>query len=621
MGRTFFILIVFVVPVVLFGNAQAAINDGLVAYYPFNNNANDESGNQNDGDVNGPVLSRDRLGNYNSAYRFDGESDFILVDDDSTIDIPGPNFSISAWIQVNSFGSTQVIVRKALEPNLEYMLAITSEGMLYFDGEAGSNWGTVSDNSITLGEWHHVAGVRNNGQVLLYIDGSLNKTSTTSLGTRATTGPMTIGINYDEYLNNTQSTWDFNGLIDEVRIYNRALSISEIEELGDEVDGTSDHDQVTITSGTLNSANLSTSAPQITVDPGETISGTVRINVHNTHDSNAIFPVGYAYSWASDNASGYSSIDSWASTGDSSYTVNITETAPDTPGTYYLAFAASSTYSLSNLMASNCGYSSPTSSDWNNGNDIADQGESSYSLSNSQHWITIVADGGCDHEPGLAMIRVVVSDASSDTDHDQVTITSGTLNSETLSISAPQVTVAPDEIISGIVDINVHNTHDSNAIFPVGYAYGWAWDNASGYRSIDSWASAGDSSYSVNINETAPSTPGTYYLYFAASATYGLDNLFASKCGSASPTSSDWNNGNDIADQGATAYATSKSQHWISIAADGGCNHEPGLLMIKVVVSGSTDSGSDNSDNNDSDSASDDNGGGGGCFIKSIVGQ
>ncbi|MBU1873943.1 hypothetical protein KJ688_09490, partial [bacterium] len=55
------------------GNALADLNDGLVAYYPFNGNADDESGNGHDGDTTGhsPVITIDRFGNINSAYEFD----------------------------------------------------------------------------------------------------------------------------------------------------------------------------------------------------------------------------------------------------------------------------------------------------------------------------------------------------------------------------------------------------------------------------------------------------------------------------------------------------------------------------------------------------------------------
>ncbi|WP_141699533.1 hypothetical protein [Candidatus Marithrix sp. Canyon 246] len=59
----------------LSGNVSADLNDGLVAYYPFNGNAEDESGNGNHGTVNGATLSEDRFGNQESAYSFDGIDD------------------------------------------------------------------------------------------------------------------------------------------------------------------------------------------------------------------------------------------------------------------------------------------------------------------------------------------------------------------------------------------------------------------------------------------------------------------------------------------------------------------------------------------------------------------
>ena len=64
----------------------ADLNEGLVAYYPFNGNAIDESGNGNDGTVTGASLTTDRLGDENSAYYFDGDNDYIIVNEDNSLD-------------------------------------------------------------------------------------------------------------------------------------------------------------------------------------------------------------------------------------------------------------------------------------------------------------------------------------------------------------------------------------------------------------------------------------------------------------------------------------------------------------------------------------------------------
>jgi hypothetical protein len=76
--------------------------NGLIGYWPFNGNANDESGNNNNGTVNGATLTNDRFGNANKAYAFDGVNDKIV----STINNPlQANWSVSFWY--SSFNSTR----------------------------------------------------------------------------------------------------------------------------------------------------------------------------------------------------------------------------------------------------------------------------------------------------------------------------------------------------------------------------------------------------------------------------------------------------------------------------------------------------------------------------------
>ena len=77
-----------VVGLLVVGAAQADLNDGLVAYYPFNGNADDESGNGNDGIVYGATLTEDRFGNTDSAYYFDeAKKNYILTSGDIPLSI------------------------------------------------------------------------------------------------------------------------------------------------------------------------------------------------------------------------------------------------------------------------------------------------------------------------------------------------------------------------------------------------------------------------------------------------------------------------------------------------------------------------------------------------------
>ena len=73
---------------VIFANGQSSLQSGLVAWYPFDGNASDMSGNGNHGTVNGATLGTDRHGQANRAYSFDGVDDYIEVFDDDVINFP-----------------------------------------------------------------------------------------------------------------------------------------------------------------------------------------------------------------------------------------------------------------------------------------------------------------------------------------------------------------------------------------------------------------------------------------------------------------------------------------------------------------------------------------------------
>jgi hypothetical protein len=74
--------------------------NGLVRYWPFNGNANDESGNGNNGTVNGATLIEDRFGNSNSAYRFGGVSSNILVNGSIDLQVGGKQTFLSGFFSL-----------------------------------------------------------------------------------------------------------------------------------------------------------------------------------------------------------------------------------------------------------------------------------------------------------------------------------------------------------------------------------------------------------------------------------------------------------------------------------------------------------------------------------------
>ena len=207
--------------------------DGLVAYYPFNGNANDESGNGNNGTVIGHVeLAPDRFGNVNSAYRFFGEPlNYISVPDNESLHCSV--FTLNGWAysDAEDYGSG-VLVNKGRDiSNGSYRLTVRSVG-------ASNLYGGVNDAMVeeypTTNAWHMVTGTVEGNKARFYLDGVLMDEATLSNPFEySNTEPLALGMHYYD---GVPSSWAyaFLGVLDDVRIYNRVLTQSEITALYNE---------------------------------------------------------------------------------------------------------------------------------------------------------------------------------------------------------------------------------------------------------------------------------------------------------------------------------------------------------------------------------------------------
>jgi len=207
------------------------LDEGLVAYYPFNGNANDESGNGNDGTVNGATPATDRFGNTNSAYEFDGIDDYILIDDSPSQTL-SEELSISAFINLEDINNYKVIVAKFHHQtnNREYQFSVSSEGQLRFywsaNGDPEQQAFYFGNSILQIDSWYHVVIVFSNGNLKFYINNQLDFEVTSSINSIFDSdSKLSIGSDYH------QNLYYFNGLLDDIRIYNRALSEIEIQEL------------------------------------------------------------------------------------------------------------------------------------------------------------------------------------------------------------------------------------------------------------------------------------------------------------------------------------------------------------------------------------------------------
>ncbi len=195
------------------------IKNGLVAYYPFNGNANDESGNNNNGNVLGAILTSDKSGKINSAYNFNGNSKIDL----SKLPTTGSNdFSVSVWLNISSNNNSRrgIIGWGSDVPWGSTYLFINDNGNLEFD--FAYNAGPISQDKLPLNTWINCIIVCNSGLVSIYINGNL-ATSPLKMYPNIVGSNKTIGTTID----NSGSHF-FIGNLDEIMIFNRPLNLAEI---------------------------------------------------------------------------------------------------------------------------------------------------------------------------------------------------------------------------------------------------------------------------------------------------------------------------------------------------------------------------------------------------------
>ena len=206
--------------------------EGLIAYYPFSGNANDESGNGNDGTVHGAVLCPDMSGTSNSAYLFDGDNDYIITGTSNSLMV-STEFTICAWVKLNSTGTLHNISAQGtvFDTTGNWEFKVLSDGTLSLTANNASHWDysgelvtPISAGGISFGTWQHIAVVFESGQVSFYINGSLDSQVSYAVSHFNETNDG-IKIGEREY---SAASGDTDGIIDEFYLYNRALSPGEI---------------------------------------------------------------------------------------------------------------------------------------------------------------------------------------------------------------------------------------------------------------------------------------------------------------------------------------------------------------------------------------------------------
>jgi hypothetical protein len=211
------------------------LTSGLVAWYPLDGNASDMSGNSRHGTIYGSSPTEDRHGKMNGAYNLDGIDDYIKINHDKAFNhLP---LSISAWFKSNETKHGSIISKYWNASWNGWTVNVNSSGITPFYLRSfgkqiiGNHHPTYGENkefgsTYESNLWNHVVLVYSNEGGELYLKGKLKDTKDWKgeAGSPSTSQPVNIGL----YRKNINGGDFFKGSIDDIRIYDRALSDDDI---------------------------------------------------------------------------------------------------------------------------------------------------------------------------------------------------------------------------------------------------------------------------------------------------------------------------------------------------------------------------------------------------------
>jgi hypothetical protein len=205
MKKGLYILLITIISIPAWAQNPAS----LMAWYPCTGNFNDQSGNARHGTVTGAVLSPDKHGNATGAYTFDGVDDYV------TLPILGPYTAFTLMTRVK-FTSTELMnIFSGYEAG--WYPSVFAGKVRWYDGTA---W-RVTSSAINNNQWHDIAYIFDNGTYSLYVDGVIEYTGVGAAS--ITTGRVSILGKVA-----TVSMRFFQGSMDDLRVYNVALTAGEI---------------------------------------------------------------------------------------------------------------------------------------------------------------------------------------------------------------------------------------------------------------------------------------------------------------------------------------------------------------------------------------------------------
>ncbi|MFT3907938.1 MAG: LamG domain-containing protein [Ferruginibacter sp.] len=219
--------------------SQADLGKGLMAYYPFNGNAKDMSGNNNDPAFNNAVLTTDHLGHPGSAYHFNGSNNYMKVPNSPSLNMKN-QMSIAAWVRPTGWYTgpcyNNMLLMKGDEDyypgnySLRFSDVYTGCTSPTTTEERFNSFDAAASGSpiLQLNKWYSVVCTYDGKMIRTYVNCIARDSVLTRISSFKNFHDLYIGR-----MNNDQYPFWLNGDLDEVRIYNRVLNEDEVKEYGE----------------------------------------------------------------------------------------------------------------------------------------------------------------------------------------------------------------------------------------------------------------------------------------------------------------------------------------------------------------------------------------------------
>jgi hypothetical protein len=246
-------LLLFVILFSYSGKSQIKLDSALVAKYYFNGNANDESGNGNNGTISHATLTTDRFNKPNKAYFLDGTSKLSYIDIGKLKGLENQgSISISFWIYKYYDGRYEGFIGKwNSTPYTQENTFLINNGLINYE-DKGAFLVNFSDNTglyirglsnLTKNKWTHIVCIfdNSNGKISIFKDGILDNSI---IDSNFKGKKLKYHESYTAKIGNfgnllSGNTYDYIGKIDDIRIYKRPISLSEVDSLFKENNTTS----------------------------------------------------------------------------------------------------------------------------------------------------------------------------------------------------------------------------------------------------------------------------------------------------------------------------------------------------------------------------------------------